>query len=130
MQYFLGCCQLACLQCCSDQDCEGHAESREKQKYHDDLLTGNTEIALKAKRQRDLALLPNVYREPGFIYSQQTIKIWDIREFMANPKWKEDAIRKSTKRKAYKKAGAEPQIKISRKRFRSFMDNWYRSSIK
>jgi type II restriction/modification system DNA methylase subunit YeeA len=91
-------------------------------------LKGNTVIALLAKRQRDLALLPNIYRESGFIYSEQTVKIWDIREFMANPKWKEEAVRKSEKRRA--RAASKTQLKISRKRFRSFIDNWYRNSLK
>eukprot|EP00545_Synedropsis_sp_CCMP1620_P004386 CAMPEP_0119014942 /NCGR_PEP_ID=MMETSP1176-20130426/10472_1 /TAXON_ID=265551 /ORGANISM="Synedropsis recta cf, Strain CCMP1620" /LENGTH=90 /DNA_ID=CAMNT_0006968193 /DNA_START=377 /DNA_END=649 /DNA_ORIENTATION=- len=82
-----------------------------------------------AKRQRYLALMPHSYREPGFVYSQQTIKIWDVREFMANPKWKEDAIRKSEKRRA-RLTTAKTPLKISRKRFRTFMDDWYTASIK
>lgn len=39
------------------------------------------------------------FREPGFVYLGDTVVIWNIHEYLANPKWKEDALRKSMKRK-------------------------------
>jgi hypothetical protein len=130
----LGCSQESCLHCCTSTECEAHAESRARQKYHADLLLGNTEIARRAKQVRALALLPGAFRESGFVSMTQTIKIWDLREFMANPKWKEDAVRKSQKRKAREfetttTSDAPPRLKNSRKRFRLLLDNWYAQSL-
>lgn len=130
----LGCSQGSCLHCCTSTDCESHAESRAKQKYHAELLQGNTEIARQAKQVRALALIPGAFRESGFVSMKQTIKIWDLREFMANPKWKEDAIRRSQKRKARDSetttaSEAPPTLENSRKRFRLFLDNWYSQSL-
>jgi len=111
-------------------ECEAHAESRVKQQYHSDLLQGNTIIARQANRDRSLALLPGAFRDSGFVYSEQTIKIWDIREFMANPRWREDAIRKSRKRTAREINMTVPRLKISRKRFHSLLDQWYHENVK
>jgi hypothetical protein len=111
-------------------ECEAHAESRVKQQYQAELLQGNTIIARQANRDRSLALLPGAFREGGFVYSEQTIKIWDIREFMANPRWREDAIRKSRKRHARETNTTVPRLKISRKRFHSLLDQWYEKNGK
>ena len=130
--------------------CEAHAESRRKQKYQEELLQGTTEITRLAQRDRNLAVIPGAFREPGFVSLQQTIKIWDLREFMANSKWKEDAIRKSLKRSARETSVGEtmpmitttattssqiysvpsavvstPKLYTSRKRFRAIVDNWH-----
>jgi hypothetical protein len=123
-----GCSQSACLQCCSDEKCKAHAESREKKSYNADLLQGNTEIARLAKRQRELIVLPGRFRESGFVFTEQTIKIWDIREYLSNPKWRDDAVRRCQKRKARELGMDVPKVKISRRRFQNFLDNRYNQS--
>mmetsp|Transcript_6909 Transcript_6909/g.10496 ORF Transcript_6909/g.10496 Transcript_6909/m.10496 type:complete len:186 (-) Transcript_6909:105-662(-) len=123
-----GCTENACLQCCDNENCEAHAESREKAKYNDDLLKRNTDIARRAKRQRSLALRPGSFKEVGFSFTEQSIKIWDIHEFMSNQKWKDDAVRRSKKRKARQKAEGS-RLKISRTRFHALIDDCYHRSL-
>ena len=134
MSLIIGCTQQSCLHCCTSTECESHADSRAKQQYHANLLQGNTEIALRAKQVRSLTLLPGAFHESGFVSLKQTIKIWDLQEFLANPKWKEDAIRKSQKRKAreYETTAASdgpPRLKNSRKRFHLLLDNLYKKNV-
>lgn len=125
---YSGCTENACLQCCDNENCEAHAESREKAKYNDDLLKRNTDIARKAKRQRSLALRPGSFKEVGFSFTEQSIKIWDIHEFMSNQKWKDDAVRRSKKRKARQEA-ERSRLKISRTRFHALIDDCYHKSL-
>jgi len=123
-----GCSDSACLLCCTDENCAAHAESREKAKCNDNILNRTTDIAHEAKRQRGCALKPGTFREGGFLFTEQSIKIWDIGEFMANQKWKEDAIRRSQKRKAREENSDKCTLKICRKRFHALIEERYNNS--
>mmetsp|Transcript_19480 Transcript_19480/g.45313 ORF Transcript_19480/g.45313 Transcript_19480/m.45313 type:complete len:106 (-) Transcript_19480:66-383(-) len=86
-----------------------------------------------AAAKRKTEVLPGAFHEPNFIYLRQTIQIWNIREYMKNPKWREDAIRRSEKRKALsdndENLRKKRKIKSGRRRFRNFMNEWYRKSL-
>jgi hypothetical protein len=125
---FLACIHSACLACCSDLQCKGHREARENAQWKEAVLTGTTDIHIKAKSKRASAVLPGSFREPGFLYLNQTITLWDRNKFMKNKKWKEDAIRRSEKRKARNDSSSIPVVGNSRKRFRTVMENLYRKS--
>jgi hypothetical protein len=122
---FLACIQSACLSCCSDLQCEGHREARENAQWKEAVLNGTTEIHIKAKVKRASAVLPGSFREPGFLYLHQTITLWDRNKFMKNKKWKEDAIRRSEKRRARNVSTSNPVVGNSRKRFRTVMEDLY-----
>eukprot|EP00957_Ditylum_brightwellii_P039891 3020343-Ditylum_brightwellii.AAC.1 len=64
-------------------------------KMNDSILDGTTLINRAASTKRALAILPGTFREPAFHYLGETLKIWSLREFFANPKWRDDALRKS-----------------------------------
>jgi len=95
-----GCTQDACLQCCSDGSCEKHRKSKDNAMFRDHVLTGTTSVQLLAKEQRAKAIRPGRFHEPGFQFQGDTIVIWNIYEYMGNPKWRDDAVRKSIRRRA------------------------------
>ena len=37
--------------------------------------------------------------EPAFRYLQESLIVWDCRQYLDNPKWREDAIRRSERNK-------------------------------
>ena len=37
--------------------------------------------------------------EPAFRYLQESLVVWDCRRYLDNPKWREDAIRRSERNK-------------------------------
>lgn len=93
------------------------------------MLSGTTDINKKAQAKRASTILPGSFREPGFLYLNQTITIWNRNKFMENRKWKEDAIRRSEKRKARDASSKRPVLRNSRKRFRTIMEDFYRKSL-
>ena len=93
------------------------------------MLSGTTDINKKAKAKRASTILPGSFREPGFLYLNQTITIWNRNKFMENRKWKEGAIRRSEKRKARDASSTRPVLRNSRKRFRTIMEDFYRKSL-
>jgi hypothetical protein len=63
-----------------------------------------------------------------------TVIIWNLREYLDNPKWKEDALRKSSKRKARSLEEGDESSKFkplanSRKRFRRIMEELYQNTL-
>ena len=124
------CSQSACIACCSDLQCEGHREARENAQWKEAVLKGTTDVQKRAKAKRASAILPGTFREPGFLFMNQTITIWDREQFMANKKWREDAIRRADKRKARNMNHSSKPIRNNVNRFRLVMEDLYRNSLK
>jgi hypothetical protein len=92
------CTSLLCVTCCSDPFCEKHNKVRAAALFREQVMNNETEIQKMAARQR-LRLLPSKrFYEPGLRYQGDTVIIWHLRRYMDNPKWREDAIRKSQRR--------------------------------
>jgi hypothetical protein len=124
-----GCSQLACLNCCSDADCEGHKDTREQSKWRQDVLAGATMVQRKAAQKRSHSIIEKAFKEKKFAYMNQTILIWSLDEYLQNPKWRDDAIRKAEKRKAYESMDQKIVLKNSQKRFRALLERKYQDSI-
>ena len=110
-----------CVECCKDATCTWHVAQRAKQEWKQKVLTGTTPIQLHAKHLRASRILrratsqratnsassttaiPRIgtlsFHEPGFVYTGDTVVIWNLYEYHATPKWRDDAIRKSQRRK-------------------------------
>ena len=138
-----GCTKSACLACCTDEDCEAHRESREQAQWREKLLAGKTDIQLRAKAKRSKVINKGQFREKEFGYIGDTVIIWNIHEYMANPKWKDDALRKANRRNARVSGKANNSPKNKKKktitkrrsnnpggRFRRVMEDLYQSSLK
>ena len=89
--YIKACSQKACIKCCTDPNCEGHRDAREKES----IINGTHPINQMANAKRALTIKPGVFRDPAFKYMGESILIWSLTEYMANTKWKDEAIRKS-----------------------------------
>ena len=95
--YDKGCSQRACFKCCTDENCEGHRDQREMAKNKDSIMEGTNWINKLAAQKRALAVVPGAFREPAFHYLGETVLIWSLKDFMSNPKWRDDSIRRSRK---------------------------------
>ncbi len=95
-QYYAAqdCSQLACFNCCDDENCEVHSDRRA-------ILEGRNYINILASEQRKLAIIPGSFRETSFHYLGETAYLWSLTDFFANPKWRDDAIRRSRRNKEY-----------------------------
>jgi hypothetical protein len=131
------CTRAYCFQCCDDEACEKHKKLREIALFKEHILAGTTDIQLLAKEKRAKLLPPGRFREPGFVYQGDTVVIWSLREYMRNPKWREDAVRKSNRRKARRSDAitSDDQMESfrrpignSRKRFRQIFEELHRQS--
>lgn len=135
------CSQQACAQCCTDDQCEGHQQFR----LRESIINGTHPIQITAKQQRALAVQSNTFREKAFKYMGETVLIWHFDEFMNNPKWKEESIRKLRKLKTNfivrnrktsvndvqrKQFGKDlPTNEGQKKRFHRVMQHLYQKSI-
>lgn len=132
---------MMCFTCCEDPHCASHAELREQNHYRDQVLAGNNPIQLLAKEKRAKAIPPGRSKEPGFSFLGDTVVIWDLCQYMAKKEWREDALRKTKKRKArqlnHEIGGETDQTstaaprsgKMSRReRFEKTMDQLYQKS--
>lgn len=134
---FIACSQQACIKCCTDDQCEGHREQREKEKEKLLISEGRHPLQLYAKMQRTSAVKPGAFREPAFRYHGETLLIWDIQTFMKNPKWRDDAVRKSRR---YVETQLHDQIYANHhsrrrresrsRRFKRVMNYLYQQSLK
>lgn len=134
-----GCTQRACIQCCTDiSGCVSHQKPRAQTLWKEQVLAGTTETQLWAAQQRRMRLMDKAssgkrrgfFREPGFVYQGDTVVIWDIRSYASNPKWKEDAIRKSVRRnRAIESTVPAPRLRNNRKRFQKIMNDLYLASL-
>jgi hypothetical protein len=129
-----GCTQAACLICCTDvSGCEPHNKSRAQAQWKKDVLAGQTEIQLLAAQRRKLRI-PEVsgkrfFWESGFVYQGDSVVIWDLREFASNAKWRDDAIRKSLRRRKTTTSVDRPRLRINRRRFRRIMNELYNNMV-
>jgi hypothetical protein len=48
-----------------------------------------------ANEKRKLKIPPKRFKDTSFEYLGETILIWSLRDYLANEKWREDAIRRS-----------------------------------
>lgn len=95
----IGCTQSACLACCEDTTCVTHNEVREHAHWKEQVLAGTTPQQLIAKEKRSKAIPPGRFKEQDFSYLGDSVVLWDLDQFLGNPAWREDAIRKSKKRR-------------------------------
>lgn len=138
-----GCTRLACLVCCDDiEKCEAHRKPRLQAEFKTSIMEGTHFIQQEAARIRSLRIPPmarrllNV-REPNILYQGDTVVIWDIRSYGGNARWKDDAIRKSNKRKLsttnqelqLHQSNAVKRLRNNRKRFHRVIEKLYVSSI-
>jgi hypothetical protein len=130
-----GCVMACCVQCCDDETCEKHLQIKEKQRWKEQVLAGTTELQKQAREKRQLLLYKKRFREPGFKYVGDTVVIWNIYEYAQNSKWRDDAIRRSNRRKALEQDYSAPlplgqDIKQqSNKRFRRTFEKLYQKSL-
>lgn len=126
-----GCTQFSCLHCCTDEACERHQKSREQAAWKDQVLAGTTDVQQRAKVLRNKALQPGRFREPGFAFQGDTVVIWNVREYAANSKWREDAVRKSLRRQARRMDGVPltKPLRNNRRRFHRIMERLHQQSI-
>ena len=134
-----GCTQSACLACCDDSACSVHIEAREQAKWKDQVRAGTTPLQLQAKDKRSKKIPPGRFKESKIGYLGDTVVVWDLHQYMANPAWREDAYRKSKKRQARQlnhelgksgNAAGKPIRKKSRKqRFADTMEALYQKSL-
>ena len=89
------CTQKACIRCCTDKTCPGHYEQRAKEAEKKSIVDGTHPIMVLANEKRKRKIPPGRFRDESFKYLGETILIWSVRDFLANDKWREDAIRRS-----------------------------------
>ena len=125
-----GCTQSACLPCCDDvAGCESHAKPRAHALWKEQVLAGTTEVQQLAAAKLKMRIpAGRFFREPGFVYQGDTVVIWDLRAYARNPKWREDAVRKSVRRSKAAVHSHVPRLKNSRKRFHRLMHELYLAS--
>lgn len=135
-----GCSQQACLKCCSDENCDGHRALRGEKRRQDEIFAGTHNINRLARRQRSLAVKNRAFTEPSFHFLNETLLIWSSKDFLANPKWREDAIRRSVKNKRSREAmlgdaaratiqQAKKKNEGRRKKFQRVMEQLYEASV-
>ena len=105
-------------------------------------MAGTATINQMAARQRKLAIKPGAFPgEAAFQYLNESLLVWDARAYMSNPKWREDAIRRSEKNKRAREVylsslpssrGVKGSDKREgrRKRFSRIMNELYEASVK
>jgi hypothetical protein len=120
------------MKCCDDEGCDVHKDQREQSLFREQVMNGTSDVQrqAKGKRSKSIEKKGRLFREPGFTYIGDTVIIWSLREYLANPKWKEDALRKSSKRRARNGHRTHPIIVgNNRKRFRRVMEGLYKASL-
>jgi len=120
---------------------------REKEKEKELILEGKHALQIQAKKQRALRVTARAFHEPAFRYLGETLLIWDLRAYMSNAKWRDDAIRKSRRYvesqlylQSYPKSFKRKQFDMDvpphettggrKKKFKRVMDQLYRKSLK
>ena len=62
-------------------------------------MAGTTPLQLLVKEKRSKSIPVGRFKEQDFSYLGDTVVLWDLNQYFANPIWREDAIRKSKKRR-------------------------------
>lgn len=120
-----GCTMQCCVTCCNDSVCEVHMKLKEQKVWKKSVLAGTTDVQKQAALLRKRRLAPGTFREPLFMYVGDSIVLWNLRDYVKNPKWKEEAIRKSKRRSAGK-----VQYAIKRRPFAQIVDELYKKSLR
>eukprot|EP00578_Thalassiosira_sp_NH16_P025988 CAMPEP_0181091300 /NCGR_PEP_ID=MMETSP1071-20121207/8325_1 /TAXON_ID=35127 /ORGANISM="Thalassiosira sp., Strain NH16" /LENGTH=312 /DNA_ID=CAMNT_0023173431 /DNA_START=64 /DNA_END=1002 /DNA_ORIENTATION=- len=92
------CLKQACIKCCDDPNCEPHREAREVLQKQQSILDGTDGITRAAAKKRASKVAPGMFFDSDIHYFGETVVVWDIKEFMKNQKWREDAMRRSRNR--------------------------------
>jgi hypothetical protein len=77
------------------------------------------------------------FKETGFTYLGDSVVLWDLQQYMANPAWRDEAVRKSKKRQARKRnhdLGSNVVSEATKKRgrrqsFQDTMERLYQQSM-
>ncbi|KAL9179198.1 hypothetical protein ACHAXT_008488 [Thalassiosira profunda] len=93
------CPHQACVQCCADPSCEPHREARAVLKREKAILEGTDWVTRTAAHKRACKVTPGMFRDPAIRYFGETVVLWNVREFLRVPKWREDAMRRARQRK-------------------------------
>ena len=134
------------MTCCSDNHCATHAEVREQAHWKEQVLAGTAPIQILANEKRLKAITPGRFKEGNFSYLGDTVVAWDLKQYFSNPAWRDDAIRKSKKRKTRQwnhdlsattittttmtsRATANAGRKGRRRRFEDAMEDLYTKSL-
>lgn len=130
------CVVQACLSCCTDDHCTKHAALRAKHAWRNNVLQGTTLVQQLAKQKRQQLLPKNRFKEAGFVYTGDTVVIWNIHEYHANAKWREDARRRSKRRQQlmqdrFNNPDQVPPKRLysSRQRFRALVERRYQEHL-
>ncbi|CAJ1954104.1 unnamed protein product [Cylindrotheca closterium] len=133
--------------------------------FRSQVMSGTTPIQLKAKAIRSKMILsnapgaggkvaatsngqklPSLFKETNFQYLGDTVIIWNLKEYLDHPKWKEDALRRSLKRRQREESlamssasnskscislqgGGGLNSKNRKKRFRAVVEALYQKSL-
>lgn len=68
-------------------------------RYIESILNGSDEITIAAKAKRSSRVGPRMFVEANIEYFGDTVVLWEMREFINVPKWREDAMRRSRRMK-------------------------------
>jgi len=94
----IDCTVRCCVNCCDDERCETHRKAKAQKEWKSQVLAGTTDVQKVAAEIRRRTIPPSGFREGSFRYTGDTVVIWDLKAYMRNPNWKEDAIRRSKRR--------------------------------
>ena len=136
------CPEKACTTCCpaSAEACPKHAAMRAKQTWKSQVLEGTTVVQQLAAEKRRALLPKNRFRESGFVYTGDTVVIWNLREYYyAHPKWRDEARRRSKRRQQIEQDALavsdigtnkfKKRIYCNRKRFRRWVESKYQEHL-
>jgi hypothetical protein len=115
-----------CIKCCDDSTCEVHLKAKGQRSHREQVLAGTTETQLLATDLRRRRVPLGRFKESGFLYTGDTIVLWNLRAYMQNSKWRDDAARKSRRRGH---GDRSRPLQNSRRRFRQIMEELYRKSL-
>ncbi len=135
------CSMKACFTCCTDPNCEGHREQYERLS----IVEGTHPLQKLASKQRASAVKIGAFRDDAFHFLGETINVWDFREYMKNPKWRDESIRKSRRfvrdtdhiicnisgsgGKRKMDVGHNTIVGTRRKRFKAIMEELHKNSL-
>ncbi|MEM1010237.1 MAG: hypothetical protein AAGJ35_14680 [Myxococcota bacterium] len=103
-------------------------KKKDRDAFREAVLEGSTGIQQRAAQLRSQKTRPGAFREPNILYMNQTIEIWNLQRYLANPKLKEEAMRRSEKRRA-RETFQRKRLKPSRKRFRAIVEAKYQKGL-
>jgi hypothetical protein len=115
-----------CIKCCDDSTCAVHFKAKGQRSHREQVLAGTTETQLLAADLRRRRVPLGRFKESGFLYTGDTIVLWNLRAYMQNSKWRDDAARKSRRRGHGDRSRL---LRNSRRRFRQIMEELYRKSM-